>query len=65
MNKRIFDKKQYQAAKAFLADAKIIGQYESSIVRNTTYQKDGKQYFEHESLLESPEDDYYVTEMES
>ena len=65
MLNKIYEKHQYRAAKQFLKNATVECRYSEPCVVNTTYALGGKRYFEHESRLESPHDDYYVTEIEA
>jgi len=57
----LFDRSQRREAKEFLKDAVILSKYSDPCVVNTTYEKDGEIYFEHDSRLEYPEDSYYVS----
>ena len=52
----------YQEAKSFLKDSKVIDQWNEPIQVDTYYRlPNGDVYFEHESKLEYPYDDYSLT----
>jgi hypothetical protein len=54
-----FERAQWRQAKEFLKDAKCLGGLKTPTFTNLRWQKpDGSVWFEGESLLESPEDDY-------
>jgi hypothetical protein len=59
----IFNRFQYQEAKKFLSDATVLHGHQSPTLHTTTYLKNGREYYEYESKLEAPEDDYYVEDL--
>ena len=57
---------QYREAKQVIKNAEIIRRYSDPCVCNTTYRAlDGQFWFESESKLESPENDYELSLIEN
>lgn len=63
MSNIVFNRFQYREAKQFLKDARILQGFQSPTLHTTTYLKKGREYYEYESKLEAPEDDYYVKDI--
>jgi hypothetical protein len=63
--KRVFRKFEYQDAKKLIKDAKVVNRFSSNAGSNTTYQTaDGEYWYEDESKLEAPYDDYTLVWVE-
>lgn len=63
MSNVVFNRFQYQEAKKFLSGATLLHGYKSPTLHTSTLLKDGREYYEYESKLEAPEDDYYVKDL--
>ena len=62
MEKILWGKYDYQKAKKFLEFARVLNQNCTPTNTDTRYEKDGRIFYERESHLEAPRDDYSLIE---